>query len=214
MISTMNRSTHLAPGRVLVGRTSDFASLAVAARHQHNSTFCLCPSGDAPSFTQRFYVSILHGCIPVRVDTYLRYPPDPSGEEYAYPFPHLIDWRRVVIQLSANGGNATKESLTRDGFRHLRGSLEALIPRLLALEASGEARAMRDYMRRIAPLLTFDTHSASSGQLHRQDAPSAALHELAVRLGKPLPWGAPTGSQGSRQTSRRAPPREQRPVGG
>ena len=174
---------------MLVARTSDFASLAEAAAHQYNASFCLCPGGDAPSFTQRLYVSILHGCIPVRIDTYLRYPPDPEGVETAYPFPNIIDWNRMSITISANGGNATKESHAKSGWRYLKEQFLQIVPRLVALEASGEAAAMRAYMRHVAPLLAFDTHSKTSGQLHRQDAASAALHELAIKLGKPIPWG-------------------------
>lgn len=63
---------------------------------------------------------------------------------------------------------------------------DALVPKLLALEASGEAARMRAYMRRIVPLIAFDAHSKLDGQLHRPDAASAAIYELAARLGKPL----------------------------
>ena len=188
LVEAINQTQHLAPRRVMVGKTSGFSSLAQAAALQHNATFCLCPTGDAPSFTQRLYVSILHGCIPVRIDTYLRYPPDPEQVEYAYPFPHLIDWRRMLVSISVNNENATKDSLARTGFDLLKSDFLRLIPRLLALEASGGAHEMRAYMRRIAPLLAFDAHS-SNGTLHRQDAASAALYELAIKLGKPLAWG-------------------------
>ena len=40
------------------------------------STF-VCAVAMRP-FTQRFYFSILHGCIPVRVDLYFRAPDDPG----------------------------------------------------------------------------------------------------------------------------------------
>jgi len=189
LVEAINRTKELAPGRVFVGSTTDFKSLAEAASFQYNSTFCLCPSGDAPSFTQRLYVSVLHGCIPVRIDTYMRYPSDPEGVESAYPFPNSIDWNRMSLTLSANGGNSTTKESLRGGWLFLKSEFFRLIPRLLAMEASGEAQAMRAYVRHIAPLLAFDAHS-KTGQLHRQDAASAALYELAIKLGKPLPSGS------------------------
>ena len=82
-----------------VTSVTSVTSLSQAAAYQYNSSFCLCPGGDAPSFTQRLYVSILHGCIPVRIDTYLRYPPDPEGVETAFPFPNIIDWRRMSLTI-------------------------------------------------------------------------------------------------------------------
>ena len=100
-----------------------------------------------------------------------------------------------TVTSSANRGNGTKESLAKEGWEYLKAEFRQIVPRLVALEESGEAGAMRTYMRHVAPLLAFDTHSKTSGQLHRQDAASAALHELAIKLGKPLlgPWaGAAT----------------------
>ncbi|KAL1522004.1 hypothetical protein AB1Y20_021649 [Prymnesium parvum] len=183
LLEAVNRSRAIAPGRVLVGSTSQFSSLANAAALQLNATFCLCPSGDAPAFTQRLYVSILHGCIPVRIDTYLRYPPDPEHIESAYPFPHLIDWKKMSLTITANGRHMSKLELAKKGYVHLKKEFSKLVPQLLALEASGEARVMRAYMRKIVPLLTFDAHSRT-GELLRQDAASAAIHELAIKLGK------------------------------
>ncbi|KAL3920108.1 MAG: hypothetical protein SGPRY_005376 [Prymnesium sp.] len=186
----VHRSRSLAPGRVLVKPNSYFRSLNVAAALQADSTFCLCPSGDAPSFTQRLYVSILHGCIPVRVDTFLRYPADPVHVETAFPFPSLINWSRISLSISATQllPIRSKLELARDGYPYLEREFHRLVPRLLDLEASGQARAMRAYMREVAPLLAFDSHD-QTGRLNRQDAASAALYELALKIGKPLKYG-------------------------
>ena len=86
------------------------------------------------------------------------------------------------------GPNATKQALKKSGYQKLRAEFEGLVQRLLALEASGEATRMRAYIRQVVPLLAFDAHDVQSGVIHEQDAASAALHELAVRLGKSIPW--------------------------
>eukprot|EP00966_Prymnesium_polylepis_P158747 3669267-Prymnesium_polylepis.1 len=61
-----------------------------AAEMALNSTFCLCPTGDSKGFTARFYMALLHGCLPVRIDGYQR---NMTIGPPVYPFPHLIDWR-------------------------------------------------------------------------------------------------------------------------
>ena len=103
-----------------------------------------------------------HGCIPVKVDLYRRYPSDfevPSTNP-AYPFASLISWERVVVEATAD-------------------RLDGLLDRLLHLERSAASR--RRYMRSIAHWISYDAHDAH-GQLRLQDAPSAAMHELAARL--------------------------------
>lgn len=169
-----------------MGTLSEFGSFERVEAFLYNSSFCLCPSGDNPAFTQRLYVSIIHGCIPVRIDTFLRYPADPEGVESAFPFPHLIDWKRMSITISANGGNSgpvSKEALSKGGFRYLSREFEKLLPRLLAMEESGQVLTMRKYMRHVVPYLVFDGHNRA-GRLEAPDAASAALNELAIKLGK------------------------------
>ena len=70
----------------------DGTSLVSASALAANATFCLCPSGDAPAFTQRLFTTLAMGCLPVFVDLYNRYPAEPAGP--AFPFPRSIDWRR------------------------------------------------------------------------------------------------------------------------
>lgn len=60
------------------------------------ATFCLCPTGDSKGFTARFYWSILHGCIPVRYDGWRR---RLTRAETAYPYPSLIEWEKIVIDV-------------------------------------------------------------------------------------------------------------------
>eukprot|EP00966_Prymnesium_polylepis_P093186 2157453-Prymnesium_polylepis.2 len=68
------------------------------ARHtaQH-SVFCLCPTGDSKGFTARLYFSLVHGCIPVRVDGHRRSTQGPN--QWRYPFPRLLDWDRLVVDV-------------------------------------------------------------------------------------------------------------------
>lgn len=60
-----------------------------------SSTFCLCPTGDAKGLTARFYHSIVHGCIPVRVVT----APGPEPCPLAYPSPRSPAWSRLASQI-------------------------------------------------------------------------------------------------------------------
>ena len=179
-------------GRVRVGTLDGVGSLAEASAMASRSTFCLCASGDAPSFTQRFYFSILHGCIPVRVDLYFRAPDDPG---LALPFPSLIEWERIIIDLRPNmtglpiadgpvarhhrrGRSAEDADLLDAEFRR---RIDGLLLRLVD-EEQRTAVARREYMRSVAHWLTFDAHGAD-GHLRKQDAASATLHEIARLLG-------------------------------
>ena len=70
-----------------------------------STTSDLCTAvmaGDAPSFTQRFYFSLVRGCIPVRVDPFKRVRAGAGEPAAAYPFPTLIDWSRIVVNVEAN----------------------------------------------------------------------------------------------------------------
>ena len=194
------------PGRIRVGDMRHFlkksavsTSLATSMAYEHarNSTFCLCPAGDAPSFTQRFYQSIFAGCIPVFVDLYLRYPLD---ERRAYPYPSQICWPKFVVEVPRSRAavleavgldgvpavplNHSEQHRAGDAFRQvLLDEFERLAPRLARLErATAQLAAAQQYMASIANLLKFDAHSAVDGRLADPDASSAALRELAVRL--------------------------------
>ena len=193
-------SEHLAPGRLRVGdmryilNSSDSQELSFDAAYEHarQASFCLCPSGDAPSFTQRFYQAVFAGCIPVFVDLYLRYPAD----VIAYPFPSRICWRHFVVEVPENRSallaavrlqgseqklSQLEQRLASDAFRAaLEGEFKRLVPRLQQLEP--HAAVARRYMRSIASVLKFDAHAAN-GELLLPDAASAALQELAVKLG-------------------------------
>lgn len=242
LAASMRRQSHLAPGRVVVGdmlhllaahagtsgeqgppgASEDGApTLDLAYEYSRNATFCLCPSGDTPGFTQRFYQSILAGCIPILVDLYLRYPPDhgSSGagrDGRSFPFPSLICWPRFVIELplnrsrvlqtagllsSTSSGVAEAEKLlsTKTGrssaseglWAALEAEFEQLVPSLLRIERRA-AEAAR-YMMSISHLLRFDAH-LDSGELPLPDAASAALQELAIRLGRGQDMGQGGGT--------------------
>lgn len=158
------------------------------ARRARESTFCLAPAGDAPSFTQRFYFALIRGCIPVRVNPFTRHeatrhqheeagtstgrgesePRKPPG--FAYPFPSLIDWNRgIVVEVNA----------TTAGYR-------SILPRLVELEERAHL-ARRYLLEEAAHWLLFDGHNDEtrhngSRALPLQDAASAALYTLAEKL--------------------------------
>ena len=184
----------LAPGRVRVGPLQSFGSLSEAAALAARSSFCLCPSGDAPSFTQRLYVAVLSGCVPVRVDAYPRWPADPAGVESAYPYAGAVAWREFVVEVgnwstlhampyrggpSGRADEPPRRAEHNATFRPLLREFDELLPRLLALEPTAADRRRR--MRNAAHWLAFDAH-ASDGRLALPDAASAALREVAQRL--------------------------------
>ena len=147
--------------RVLVGDLRNFSSngsLAVPSQLASRSVFCLCMAGDAPSFTQRFSFVIARGCIPVRIDPFRRLP-NLGQPADSFPFPSLINWRRIIVPVEGRNMSAYMD----------------LVPRLLALEP--RARAMRQYMQSVAHYLLFD------GEGVQPDAASAALFELSPHLG-------------------------------
>jgi len=148
-----------------------------------NATFCLCPSGDAPSLTQRLYAAVSAGCLPVVIDLYARAPLDPQR---GYPFPSLVEWSQFVVEVPANRAAMPAIDATRRGgaeryFQALQREFAALLPRLQALESQAPAR--RRYMQSIAHLLRFDSPTMDKGQPRRQDAASAAVYEIAGKLG-------------------------------
>jgi len=203
LVRTLTRAAERDPraaGRVHL--ISNVSSVAEASEWARRSVFCLCPSGDAPAFTQRFYWSLLHGCIPVRVDLFQRAPPDVP----AFPFSSLINWSRAVIDvgtadtLTSHGGSSSSSGTTttttrststtattttsRRGTDHTtsipQGWAAGLLPLLLDLEPTAMER--RRYIHSIAHWLSFDAHGAD-GRLREQDAASATLYELAKLLG-------------------------------
>ena len=119
------------------------------------STFCLCPTGDSKGFTARFYFSLLHGCLPVRVDGWER---DPRRAPPAYPFPELLDWSRLVLDIPL-------------------GQVPSLLPRLATM-STDEIESRQRYLRRVAHYFLYDFHA------HRHhDAPAALTMTLEMRLG-------------------------------
>ena len=176
LMRAIQRHSALAPGRIRVGELSELSpngTFGGLARLTRRSVFCLAIAGDAPSFTQRFYFSVVRGCIPIYLGPmggYAFLGGEPTPEEPDFPFGHLIDWRRIVVVLNKTEGAIRSSS---------EPSYEALVARLLKLEP--QAAAVRRYMRRVAHWLMFDAHAAD-GTLHRQDAASAALYSIGAKL--------------------------------
>lgn len=153
-----------APGRLDLSG-DQIASLDNASRSALNATFCLAPVGDSNGFCGRFYAALLHGCIPVRIDAYRRVPADREADP-AYPFPSLIDWNSIVININ------TTES---------EGNVfDTLVPRLLALEP--RARKARSYLHKVRHLLAYDLARQVRSARDEPDAASAALYEVAAKL--------------------------------
>lgn len=136
---------------------------AAAAEDALRSVFCLCPVGDSKGFTARFYFSLLHGCIPIRVDGHRRdYAFVPSHlrtntsrhREVAAPFPSKIEWNAAVLDIKPN---------TADG----------LLLMLMSMPKE-EVRARQRYLHKIGRLLLVDGPEAL--------APDAFLDELHALL--------------------------------
>ena len=121
-----------------------------AAQVALTSTFCLCPTGDSKGFTARFYFVLLHGCLPIRVDGYRR---NASLAPPIFPFPRLIDWPRIMIDLAPD-------------------EAAGLLPRLLAMPQR-EIEERQSYLRHVAHWLLFDDEEHA-----HHDAATALVHTL------------------------------------
>mmetsp|Transcript_18389 Transcript_18389/g.58587 ORF Transcript_18389/g.58587 Transcript_18389/m.58587 type:complete len:364 (+) Transcript_18389:181-1272(+) len=148
-----DRRQPLSSGRINL--TQSMLSLREAAQLATRSVFCVCPTGDSKGFTARFYFSLLHGCLPIRVDGWGR---DPTLAPPAFPFPELIDWQRIVLDVPMR-------------------QIDSLLPRLLAMSPSEVDDRLR-YLWRVAPLLMYDVDDSRS----HSDAPAAFLHVLEKRI--------------------------------
>jgi hypothetical protein len=139
-----------------------------------NSTFCLCPTGDSKGFTARFYFVLLHGCIPIRVDGYSR---NTTTAPPTYPFPKLIDWSRLVIDVPPSQANM-------------------LLPRLLAMPQR-EIEERQSYLRHTAHWLLFDNEEHA-----HHDASAALIHQIQARfLGNGIGSNGPNVAVGRRNHS-------------
>lgn len=115
-----------------------------------NSKYCICPSGDAPSFTQRFYSSVLKGCLPIRVDPYDRLPVSP----YRYPFDWLIDWKTF-------------------GITYKSSEIHKILPDLYNLEEKGFSDKFRRHISNRVNSLSYDISND-------MDASQTALQEIVT----------------------------------
>ena len=138
---------------------------AEAQRLALESDFCFCPTGDAKGFTARLYFSLLLGCLPVRVDGW-----EPgrlhSGQlkmNTTWPFQHLIDWRRLVVEVPW----------------HSRKPHSRLL-RTLLLMPRAEILARRRYLRSVAHWLGY--RELADGDGITRDAADAAVAELVARV--------------------------------
>lgn len=120
-----------------------------------SSTFCLCPTGDAKGLTARFYHSIVHGCIPVRVDGWRRnltvvpyhnLSARTRPGSVALPFASLIAWEDVIIDADP-------------------AQPERLLDTLLAI-SDDEIVARKAYLARIAPLMLLEEPPDHQGPDH------------------------------------------------
>ena len=148
---------------------------AEAQRLALESDFCFCPTGDAKGFTARLYFSLLLGCLPVRVDGW-----EPHWEpgrlhsgqlkmNTTWPFQHLVDWRRLVVEVPWHG-------------RSLR-SRYALLRTLLSMPRA-EVLARRRYLRSVVHWLGYRelADGEAGGDGMARDAADAAVAELVARV--------------------------------
>mmetsp|Transcript_70084 Transcript_70084/g.116388 ORF Transcript_70084/g.116388 Transcript_70084/m.116388 type:complete len:458 (-) Transcript_70084:169-1542(-) len=140
---------------------SSMQTVETAARYSLRSTFCLCPSGDSKGLTARFYFSVFHNCIPVRLDLWVR---GMAFDDLALPFGHLIDWRKVMIDWPMKNPSRA------------RGLLE-----FLAAMPQREIDARQRYIQKITHWLHFDIEDVHK-ENGRLDAVSAVISELELRL--------------------------------
>ena len=154
--------------RVLI--TEHMNGPAEAAQIALSSTFCLCPTGDSKGFTARFYFALLHGCLPVRVDGYRR---DERVAPPAYPFPLLINWSKIVVDVPP------KDASTR-------------LAELLQMP-SREIEERQSYLRHVAHFLVYDSREHA-----HHDAPAALIHALETKVLPPRGSGSQRGVARSR----------------
>ena len=150
--SSLNVSTDDAGGRLLL--TSKMQGPYKAAQVALSSTFCLCPTGDSKGFTARFYFSLLHGCLPIRVDGYRR---NATIAAPTYPFPQLIDWSRLIIDMRPD-------------------EAPMLLPRLFAM-SEREIEKRQSYLQHVAHWLLFDNEEHA-----HHDASAAVIHTIQSRV--------------------------------
>ena len=134
------------PSSRLILRSGTMAGPTAAADVALNSTFCLCPTGDSKGFTARFYFVLLHGCIPVRVDGYRR---NATHAPATYPFPLLIDWSKIVVDVPVD---------------------VPVLPQLLNM-SDHEIEERQSHLRRAAHWFLYDLdehahHDASAATIH------------------------------------------------
>ena len=94
------------------------------------------------------------GCLPIRIDAWRR---NATIGPPAYPFPDLIDWSRLVIDISME-------------------EVPSLLNRLLAMR-SHEIKARQAYLRRVAHWLHYDQPEYSG-----RDAAAALVRQIERRL--------------------------------
>lgn len=135
---------------VIVKEMNTFKNLQNTGLMMTNSKYCICPSGDAPSFTQRFYSSVLKGCLPIRVDPYDRLPVSP----YRYPFDWLIDWKTF-------------------GITYKSSEIHKILPDLYNLEEKGFSDKFRRHISNRVNSLSYDISND-------MDASQTALQEIVT----------------------------------
>lgn len=98
---------------IMVAEMNTFSSLQEATYHMHNSKFCLAPSGDAPSFTQRFASAIISGCIPIHIDPYERQPQSIATDVH-FPFFRQINWTNQALIIQPNKLQSIVKTIKQD----------------------------------------------------------------------------------------------------
>lgn len=136
---------------VVVREMSTFKGLQATGVMMMDAKYCLCPAGDTPSFTPRFYASVLKGCLPIRIDPYDRVPQSP----YKYAFEWLIDWKTFGLTYNAS-------------------NLHNILPDIVKLEEEEFSDKFRRHVSDRVDSLSYDLSKDT-------DASQTVLQEIVTR---------------------------------
>ena len=111
--SIEKESTNVSALNILI--VSEMLPPSVASHIMSRSLFCLCPTGDSKGFTARFYFALVHGCLPVWVDTYQR-----RLAHLALPYGTRIQWDRLMVIHEMNQPVIPRLLRIRPDYRYMR----------------------------------------------------------------------------------------------
>ena len=154
-------------------------------------SFCFCPVGDSKGLTARLFYSILHGCIPVRVDSHNRkqtihtrafraspqFDEPARRREFAAPFQSLIEWAAVVVDVNhtePQGLLRMLDSIPKRDVRR-RQRYMANVSRLLLVDGADSALGATAFVHALQSLMLrgdTETFQTARGAVSEVATPS------------------------------------------